>query len=181
MTLAPRLEGFAPIRSPASEFLLAFRRRVEAGLLSGIPHPRSNYRISHASTGHLHVRAAGWWTAINVGLNELDLEVATKGRVSYQIRFWRWAVYCIGLGAALAAIFIGLFSVLDLRAYIEERSVRIPGLSIDHHVLLAWAMVIFWGFVWPWLLIALHKRPLRRLVERLIAEVDEHGGSSTAP
>jgi hypothetical protein len=48
----------------------------------------------------------------------------------------------------------------------------IPGLSIEQHVLVAWAMVVFWGFVWPWLLIALHKRPLRRLIERLIAEVD---------
>jgi len=27
-------------------------------------------------------------------------------------------------------------------------------------------------FVWLWLLIALHKRPLRRLVERIIREAD---------
>lgn len=33
-------------------------------------------------------------------------------------------------------------------------------------------MVILWGFVWPWLLIALHKKPLRRLIAGLIAEVD---------
>jgi hypothetical protein len=29
-----------------------------------------------------------------------------------------------------------------------------------------------WGFIWPWLLISLHKRPLHRLIARLIAEVD---------
>jgi hypothetical protein len=47
-----------------------------------------------------------------------------------------------------------------------------PGLSIDQNLALAWLMVVFWGFLWPWLLISMHKRPLRRLVTRLIAEVD---------
>jgi hypothetical protein len=39
--------------------------------------------------------------------------------------------------------------------------------------LIAWAMVLFWGFAWPWLLIGLHKCPLRRLVTRIVAEADE--------
>jgi hypothetical protein len=39
-------------------------------------------------------------------------------------------------------------------------------------------MVLFWGFVWPWLLVALHKRPVRRLLERIIAEVDAAKGVS---
>lgn len=33
-------------------------------------------------------------------------------------------------------------------------------------------MALFWGFVWPWLLIPMHKRPLHGLVVRLITEVD---------
>jgi hypothetical protein len=33
-------------------------------------------------------------------------------------------------------------------------------------------MALFWGFAWPWLLIALHKRPLRRLMNQIIVEVD---------
>lgn len=33
-------------------------------------------------------------------------------------------------------------------------------------------MVVFWGFVWPWILILLHKRPLHSLMARLITEVD---------
>jgi hypothetical protein len=65
------------------------------------------------------------------------------------------------------------FLVMDLRRYIEEHPARmIPGVSTDQHVRIAWAMVLFWGFVWPWLLVALHKRPVRRLLERIIAEVD---------
>ena len=48
----------------------------------------------------------------------------------------------------------------------------IPGLSIDQNLRVAWLMVLFWGFIWPWLLIWLHKRPLRGLITRLIAEID---------
>ncbi|HEY8131013.1 MAG TPA: hypothetical protein VII12_03910, partial [Thermoanaerobaculia bacterium] len=49
---------------------------------------------------------------------------------------------------------------------------RFPGLSIDQNVAVAWAFAFFWGFVWPWNLILLHRRPLRRLMQRLIVEVD---------
>jgi hypothetical protein len=38
---------------------------------------------------------------------------------------------------------------------------------------LLWAFLIFWGFVWPWMLVVLHQRPLRALVERLVTAVDE--------
>jgi hypothetical protein len=48
----------------------------------------------------------------------------------------------------------------------------LPSLSVDQNLLVAWFMVLFWGLVWPWLLIPMHKRPLRRLVVRLITEVD---------
>jgi hypothetical protein len=44
--------------------------------------------------------------------------------------------------------------------------------QIDQNLAVAWTMVVFWGFVWPWLLVVMHKRPLRELVTRLIAEGD---------
>jgi hypothetical protein len=173
MILAPFVEGHTPIRTAGPEFLARFRKRVEAGLLTGHPHPRSNYVVTHAGPGALHVSAAGWWTAINVGLNELDLQVSPPGQVHYEVRYWRWAAYAIGLGALLGGIGITLALTLDLRGYIADHPAsRFPGLSLDQNVLVAWAMALFWGFVWPWLLVLLHRRPLRRLVERLIAEVD---------
>jgi hypothetical protein len=55
---------------------------------------------------------------------------------------------------------------------IQNPNARVPGLSLDQNVYLAWGAVCFWGFVWPWLLIAFHKRPLRRLLERLVTEID---------
>jgi hypothetical protein len=53
----------------------------------------------------------------------------------------------------------------------------IPGLSADQHVVIAWGMVLFWGFVWPWLMIAFHKRPLHKLMTQLIREVDARAAS----
>lgn len=172
MTLAPQTEGTVQIRSSAAQFLEAFRRRVAAGLLSGRPHPRSNYVIAEGASDRLRVRAADWWTAFNVGLNELELE-PRPGVVHYRVRYWRWAGYALGLGAMLGLIGVSLLLAFDVRGYIASHAAsQIPGLSIDQNVAITWSMVLFWGFVWPWLLIALHKRPLRRLIARLISEVD---------
>jgi hypothetical protein len=33
-------------------------------------------------------------------------------------------------------------------------------------------MAFFWGFVWPWILIALHQKPLHQLMRRLIGDID---------
>jgi hypothetical protein len=171
MTLAPRTEGTIPIRSSAAQFLAAFRRRVAAGLLSGRPR-RSNYVIAEGASDRLRVRAADWWTAFNVGLNELELE-PQAGVVHYRVRYWRWAGYALGVSAILGLIGVSLLLAVDVRGYIASHPAsQFPGLSIDQSVAIAWSMVLFWGFVWPWFLIALHKRPLRRLIARLIAEVD---------
>jgi hypothetical protein len=172
MTLAPQAEGTIPIRSSATHFLAAFRRRVTAGLLSGRPQPRSNYVVADGASDRLRIRAADWWTAFNAGLNELELQ-PQPGLVHYQVQYWRWAGFALGVGAILGLIGISLLLTVDVRSYIATHATsRVPGLSIDRSVAIAWAMVLFWGFVWPWILIALHKGPLRRLIARLIAEVD---------
>ena len=173
MPLAAEIDGTVPIQSSDAQFLDAFRRRVAAGLLTGHPHPRSNYVVAEGAPGRLQVRAADWWTAINVGLNELELRVAQPASVQYRVRYWRWAAYALGLSGILALVGLVLLLAFDARGYIARHmDTMVPGLSVDQNLLIAWGMVVFWGFVWPWLLIALHKRPLRRLVARLIAEVD---------
>jgi len=171
--LTPQIEGTVPIQSSAAQFVQAFRQRVAAGLLTGQAHSRSNYRVVEAGRDELRVRADDWWTAMNVGLNELDLRFPQAGSLHYRVRYWRWASFALGLSAILGAIGLTLLLTLDARAYMARNSTAtLPGLSIDQNLLLAWAMVLFWGFAWPWVLIALHKRPLRGLVSRLVSEVD---------
>ena len=65
------------------------------------------------------------------------------------------------------------FMTVDLREFVADFvTFGLPGLSIEQNVGIVWAMVLFWGFAWPWCLIVIHKGPLRRLVERIIREVD---------
>ncbi len=143
---APSFEGSAPIRRPDPEFLIAFRDRVRAGLLSGQPHPRSNYVVSHADARRLQVRAADWRTAIAVGLNELGLKVAGSGRVHYQVRYWRWGAYALALSGIIGATMAVVFLAMDLPGYIERHPrTMLFGLSVEQDVVFAWAIVAFWG------------------------------------
>jgi hypothetical protein len=169
----PQIQGAVAIRSNPPEFLDAFRRRVGDGLLTGRPHPRSNYRVTASGPGHLVVQAVDRWTAFNVGLNELELHLAQQGSVHYRVRYWRWLKYGLTLGGLLGLVGVVLLVSLDVRGYIAAHSTSmVPGLSVEQNLLIAWLMVLFWGFAWPWLLVPLHKRPLRGLVERLVTEVD---------
>jgi hypothetical protein len=173
MIFAPIVDGSTPLRSQGQAFLAGFQARVAAGLLTGRPHPRSKYSVTSSDPEHLHVRAANSSTAVNVGLNEVDLSVPEAGMVRYRVEYWRWAKFVVGLGCVLGIVGATLLLVFDARTYIANHPAsRIPSLTVGENVAVAWAMVIFWGFVWPWLLIALHRRPVRRLIERLIAEVD---------
>jgi hypothetical protein len=179
MRWRPELEGSASIRSASGPFMQAFAERVKAGLLTGRPHPRSNYVLDRAGPDQLFVRAADWKTAINVGLNQLELRHVPPDRIQYTVRYWRWAQYALGLGAAIGVIGLALLLGADARGYIERNpNSMIPGLSVGQNLAVAWAMALFWGFVWPWLLIAMHKRPLRQLVARLIAEVDARAAAA---
>src|SRR5262245_571688 len=169
----PEVDGTVSFRSATPDFLEAFRQRVKNGLLTGQPNPRSNYLIGETGPSHVVVRAGDFWTAFNVGLNSLELQIQEQGLVRYRVRYWRWARYSLALGGALGLMGIVLLLTFDVRTYIAEHPASmLPGLSLDQNLLFAWFMVFFWGVVCPWLLIPMHKRPVRRLVERLIAEVD---------
>jgi hypothetical protein len=178
-------EGGVTIRADSAPFIEAFVRRIDAGLLEGRPHPRSRYVVTGHEGHALRFRAADWPTALNVGLNDVELSVS-GGQVQYRIHFSRWAAYALFLCGTLGVALMVFFAAVDLRAYVAANpSSALPGLTIDQNVAIGWTMALFWGFAWPWLLIALHKRPLRKLAERIISEVDaaacRGGGGSQDP
>lgn len=173
MRFFPSLEGSATIRAETRAFVAAFVQRIEAGLLRGAPHRRCHYVVTRQGMEGLRFRAADWRTALNVGLNDVELAVSSDGRVRYTIRYMRWAGYALALSGALGLVFMTVLLAFDMRGYIARHpESRFPGLSIDQNLAIAWAMALFWGFAWPWLLIAFHQRPLRRLMDQIIAEVD---------
>jgi hypothetical protein len=167
------VEGTVSIRARPSAFVGAFVRRVEEGLFPGSARRRVDYVVTRQGADGLGFRARSWWTAIAVGLNDVDLAVSSEGRVRYVVRYARWAAYVVAMGGVLGAVLIALFLLLDIRAYILRHPEYVfSALSTDQNVAMAWGMALFWAFAWPWLLVVLYRRPLRRLIERIIAEVD---------
>jgi hypothetical protein len=173
MMFLPSLEGSVTIRAPARAFVTAFARRIEAGLFGSAPGPRSRYAVIRADDTGLAFRAIDWPTAMSVGLNDVDLAVRSDN-VRYRVRYPWWTICVLALSALLGVVLAAFFLLYDLRDYLARQSwPSLFGLSMDQSVAVAWGSVVFWGFVWPWILIALHKRPLRRLIERIIVEVDK--------
>jgi hypothetical protein len=166
------IEGAAPIRSDPRAFVAAFARRIASGLVPGASASRNRYEVTREGGNSLHFRAAGWWTAIGAGLNEVDL-AAAAARVRYKVRYTRWAIFVLGLSDVIGLGLLLFFVFVDIREYLATHPASaLPGLSLDQNVALAWAMALFWGFAWPWIVIVAYQRSLRRLTERLIAEVD---------
>src|SRR5258705_9178353 len=73
MAILPEIRGSLKIRSEPDPFFRAFRRRVANGLLTGAPNRRSKYVAAQVDPQRLLVRAADWKSAVNVGLNDLEL------------------------------------------------------------------------------------------------------------
>ena len=170
----PNIEGELAVRSTAEQFSTALQQRIARGFILNRPGARQNYELVAPSSLTASVRAANWLTAINVGVNELDLDLSESGKINYRLSYWRWTFYCVGLGAILGLVMIVLFLVLDMRKYIANNpQARIPGLTITQNVNFAWGNIVFWGYIWPWILVGLHKRPLRKLLSKTIAEIDD--------
>jgi hypothetical protein len=171
--VTPDIEGTVPIRSSIGVFVAAMRERVATGLLTS---PRARYVVSGADATGIEVRAVDWRTAIDIGLNQIELSQGEPGSIHYRVRYWRWASYVIGLSGAIGFVGVALMLGFDVRDYIERHQAsRIPGLSTQQNLLMLWVMIAFWGFVWPWVLIAAHKVPLRRLITSIITDVDARG------
>jgi hypothetical protein len=121
------------------------------------------------SEGELRFRSEGLLTGINIGWNDvqvlIDLSPETPGdrpKVHYRVTFFNWAAYGAGLCGFIAICLIAAASVFGRKHLGEYPAAKT----------IFWIMVVFWGFVWPWILVALHKRPAAKALERLLDEVN---------
>ena len=171
--LSPSFTGKTGISSSGPAFLEKMKARVESGLLTGKPHRRARYVVTRHTQQELAFRASDFITAINVGLNEVSLRAVGDGTVEYSVRYQRWAAYVVGLGALLGGAFVVAFLFWDIGAQVERYPlVGDPALNRSVGLAALWALIAFWALVWPWLLVMMHRPAARRLLERIIRDVD---------
>lgn len=171
--LSPSFDGQTQIASSGAVFLERMKTRVQSGLLMGKPHWRSRYAVTRHTQQELAFRASDTMTAINVGLNEVVLRTAGNRNVEYSVSYLRWAAYVVGLGAFLGIALVLAFLFWDIEAQIGQYTfVGDPVLNGSIGLALFWGLILFWALVWPWILIVMHRPFARRLLERIIREVD---------
>jgi hypothetical protein len=161
---SPTFGGTVRIRTPRTEFLERVRRRIDAGFLTGEASGRSQYVVSQQTDCKLTFCAGDFMTAINVGLNQVELRIPEDQWLEYEVTYRRWAAYCVALGALLGTALIACFLLMP--------GMRSDVAAYQGGAVVFWGSVAFWGFFWPWLLIALHKPFAERSLNQVLAEID---------
>lgn len=168
----PIFSGTFSLERLRADFIAALAKRVRSGLLPLASPRRNQYVIVEEAVDRLRFRSKGLLSSITIGWNDVqvqtDLTPASPGTppaIHYGVTFWDWTRYSVLLCGLIAVCLIVGFSLLGSKSRPVPNSARI----------IFWVMVGFWGFIWPWILVVIHKRPAARMLERLFAEVNGAG------
>lgn len=162
----PRTQGSVRFDPLPPDFTDRIRDRVEQGLLMRGSRVRANYTVREQTDDAIAFGAGDWWTAINIGLNEVDVRREGEQTLHYTVRFPRWTAYAVALCGVIAGFIALSFVVGGLLGAMREMTAG-AWLATNAFV---WGGVLFWGVVWPWVLAAFHKKHLRRFMERMLRE-----------
>ena len=106
--LHPSFEGIYKPDNLSPRFIDKIASRIQStGLLPKAAKGRNQYEIVERTDHSLRLKAVGLLTGINVGLNDVSLQVNnSNGEVHYRISYWTWAGYCVFLGIVIGIFFI---------------------------------------------------------------------------
>jgi len=159
---SPTYDGTIQLPSVPADFTDRIARRVDRGLFVPGSRRRANYVVSASSPDSIAFDAVDFSTAYSVGLNNVLLQREGATAIAYHGRFWRWAAI-----AATQALVISLV-LLIVVVYVPSARDQVNAYSWG------WAFTIvllaFFGLVFPWLLVAFHKRFAARALERIVRE-----------
>ncbi len=163
----PEFSGTYSPEKLRSDFIPALAERVRSGLFPLSSERRNRYAIVSESDEQLRFRSEGFLASISIGWNDVQVQIDSPPdsatRVCYEVRYFAWARYGVILCAFLGIALIAAWTLLGQR-YGAHRSAA---------KMIFWVMMIFWCFVWPWILVAIHKRPAAKALQRLFAVVNE--------
>ncbi|HET8902120.1 MAG TPA: hypothetical protein VFM84_09305 [Holophagaceae bacterium] len=170
----PRFSGRYETAIPARDLLRRAQARAEQGLLSGRGLIRDHYRAAADESGRVMISAADLLTAINVGLNCIQLSADGDHAVDYEVRYRRWAAFCVGMCALLGLLLVTSWFFLDIGGRLDRHDPLMGPQFTSPEIAkrIFWGMVVFWGLVWPWILVAWHKVFARRALFRVLADLD---------
>jgi hypothetical protein len=161
--LSPAYDGVIDVGAVPDDFIDRMARRVETGLLSPGTRRRADYFVRSRTHERISFAARGFWTAYAIGLNEVELRCESGRRITYHGSFRRWAMYAAIHGFVLSALILAAVVVWsDGREELSRTPYGWP---------LFLGLLAFFGLVWPWLLVAFHRRMVPRSLERVVREV----------
>jgi len=161
--ILPQFDGTLTVGRIPDDFFSRIAERVRVGFFVRGNRKRANYSIRRSERYDVHFSAADFLTAFNVGLNEVRVFRVDGERIGYSVTYWRWTLYAVVLSAAIALPMIAGFLLLPS---FSDQAVQMGPLGVG----LFWGMVAFWGFVWPWVLTAMHKRFAARCLENILRD-----------
>lgn len=159
---SPTYRGSIELDTVPADFTDRIERRVESGLFVPGSRTRANYVVCDKSPDQIRFMANDFLTAYNIGLNTVVLKRTGQHTITYRGRFWKWALFAV-VQAFVIATLIGL-ALLALPGAREQISGYPGGL------LLVGALLVFFGLIWPWILVAIHGRFAARAVERIVRQ-----------
>jgi hypothetical protein len=160
---SPAYDGSIEFKGLPSDWADRMARRVETGLLTPGSRRRANYVVRSKSSDTVSFSAVGFWTAYNVGLNDVELRRADANRVTYHGSFSRWAAYAVIQGLAVLSLVLAVvFFWPGAGTYVAAYG------GWGWPLLLA--LLAAFGLVWPWILIGVHRRFAARALEGIVRQ-----------
>jgi hypothetical protein len=159
---SPVYDGAIDLEVVPDDFVERIARRVRTGLLVPGRRSRANYVVEKQGPDAISFAARGFWTAYNIGLNDVELRREGQKRILFHGSFRRWTLYGVIHGLVIAlVILVGILALPDYRDEISRTPLGWPFVG---------ALLVFFGLVWPWILVALQRRFVPRALERIVRE-----------
>lgn len=164
----PSFEGVWKPERLADGFGEALSARVRSGLLPRAKPRRNRYELESHGSDFVRFRSTTLLTGANIGWNEVEVRVdRPAGKARYSVLYWTWARYCVFLGLGLLAFFALVFGLAWAWGTVSLATVS-PGFLV-----FGAPMIAFWCLLWPWILVAMHKKHAKAGFENLLAEVND--------
>jgi hypothetical protein len=181
--LTPTFEGVLEEKDLPADILDRVARRVQTGGFPSAGGRRQNYEVSTSEevgvseralgyreaedTRRLRIVAKDWATRLAIGLNDVELTLEPGGRLSYRVSYREWTRFPMWMAIG----FSSLTALVGLIIYVSGA----PTGPVHTGGWVGIGSGLFWGGVWPWLLMGIlvsaHKKIAQRVLVQFLGQV----------